>query len=113
MRWLAETFDPSEDDRPLVMSTSDVGKVFLLPSLIQTVSAKAPRSAIRSVVSIVLIRRRPTGVGSELALANDMRFASCETDILSQWEVSAGLIPPYRHGRTQPLELVPEIWTEG
>jgi DNA-binding transcriptional LysR family regulator len=43
-------FDPSEDDRPFVMATSDVGEVFLLPSLIQTISAKAPQAAIRSVV---------------------------------------------------------------
>jgi DNA-binding transcriptional LysR family regulator len=43
-------FDPSEDDRPFVMATSDVGEVFLLPSLIQTISAKAPRATIRSVV---------------------------------------------------------------
>ena len=43
-------FDPSEDDRPFVMATSDVGEVFLLPNLIQIISAKAPRAAIRSVV---------------------------------------------------------------
>jgi enoyl-CoA hydratase/carnithine racemase len=39
------------------------------------------------VVSIVSIRGRATGVGSELALASDMRFASRERAILSQWEV--------------------------
>jgi DNA-binding transcriptional LysR family regulator len=43
-------FDPSEDDRPFTIATSDVGEVFLLPSLIQTISTKAPRAAIRSVV---------------------------------------------------------------
>ena len=32
---------------------------------------------------------RVTGVGSELALASDMRFASREKAILSQWEVGA------------------------
>jgi hypothetical protein len=45
------------------------------------------------VVSIVSIRGRATGVGSELALASDMRFASREKTILSQWEVGAGLVP--------------------
>ena len=45
------------------------------------------------VVSIALIRGRATGVGSELALASDMRFASREKAILSQWEVGAGLVP--------------------
>src|SRR5262245_66395923 len=39
------------------------------------------------VVSIALIRGRATGVGSELALASDMRFASREKATLSQWEV--------------------------
>jgi enoyl-CoA hydratase/carnithine racemase len=38
-----------------------------------------------SVVSIASIRGRATGVGSELALASDMRFASREKAILSQW----------------------------
>jgi enoyl-CoA hydratase/carnithine racemase len=38
-------------------------------------------------VSIASIRGRATGIGSELALASDMRFASRETAILSQWEV--------------------------
>ena len=46
-----------------------------------------------SVVSIASIRGRATGVGSELALASDMRFASREKAILSQWEVGAGLVP--------------------
>ena len=44
-----------------------------------------------SVVSIALIRGRATGMGSELALACDMRFASREKAILSQFEVGAGL----------------------
>ena len=37
------------------------------------------------VVSIASIRGRATGVGSELALASDLRFASRERAILSQW----------------------------
>jgi enoyl-CoA hydratase/carnithine racemase len=45
------------------------------------------------VVSIASIRGRVTGVGSELALACDMRFASREKALLSQWEVGAGLVP--------------------
>jgi enoyl-CoA hydratase/carnithine racemase len=43
------------------------------------------------VASIASIRGRATGVGSELALASDMRLASREKAILSQWEVGAGL----------------------
>src|SRR5712664_3174062 len=66
------------------------------------------------VVSIVSIRGRATGVGSELALASDMRFASRETAILSQWEVGAGLVPgggpmarlPRLMGRGRALEVL-------
>jgi enoyl-CoA hydratase/carnithine racemase len=45
------------------------------------------------VISIAMIRGRATGMGSELALACDMRFASREKAILSQFEVGAGLVP--------------------
>jgi enoyl-CoA hydratase/carnithine racemase len=45
------------------------------------------------VVSIASIRGRATGMGSELALACDMRFVSREKAILSQFEVGAGLVP--------------------
>ena len=66
------------------------------------------------VASIALIRGRATGVGSELALACDMRFASREKAILSQWEVGAGLVPgggpmarlPRLIGRGRALEVL-------
>lgn len=66
------------------------------------------------VVSIVSIRGRATGVGSELALASDMRFASREKALLSQWEVGAALVPgggpmarlPRLMGRGRALELL-------
>ena len=66
------------------------------------------------VVSIVSIRGRATGVGSELSLASDMRFASREKAILSQWEVGAGLVPgggpmarlPRLIGRGRALEVL-------
>ncbi len=66
------------------------------------------------VVSIAAIRGRATGVGSELSLACDMRFASREKAILSQWEVGAGLVPgggpmarlPRLMGRGRALEVL-------
>ena len=66
------------------------------------------------VVSIVSIRGRATGCGSELALASDMRFASREKAIFSQWEVGAGLVPgggpmarlPRLIGRGRALEVL-------
>jgi len=66
------------------------------------------------VVSITSIRGRATGVGSELALASDLRFASRERAILSQWEVGAALVPgggpmarlPRLMGRGRALEVL-------
>src|SRR5258707_1191476 len=45
------------------------------------------------VVSTAPLRGRATGMGSELALACDMRFASRQKAVLSQFEVGAGLVP--------------------
>ncbi|MBS1665382.1 MAG: enoyl-CoA hydratase/isomerase family protein [Bacteroidetes bacterium] len=45
------------------------------------------------VVSIAKIRGRATGVGSELSLACDMRFASREKTIMGHFEVGAGIVP--------------------
>src|SRR5215468_5357730 len=73
--------------------------------------ARLPRAG---VVTIALIRGRATGNGSELALACDMRFASREKAILSQWEVGVGLVPgggpmarmPALMGRGRALEVL-------
>ena len=78
-----------------------------LPNMLARIS-RAP------VASIASIRGRATGVGSELALASDMRFASREKAILSQWEVGAGLVPgggpmarlPRLIGRGRALEVL-------
>src|SRR5215470_2904384 len=79
----------------------------MLPDMLVRIS-RAP------VVSIALIRGRATGVGSELALASDMRFASREKAIFSQWEVGAGIVPgggpmarlPRLMGRGRALEVL-------
>ncbi len=66
------------------------------------------------VVSIASIRGRATGVGSELSLASDLRFASREKAILSHFEVGAGVVPgggpmarlPRLIGRGRALEVL-------
>jgi enoyl-CoA hydratase/carnithine racemase len=66
------------------------------------------------VVTIVSIRGRASGIGSELALAADMRFASRENSIISQFEVGAGFAPgggpmarlPRLVGRGRAMEIL-------
>jgi hypothetical protein len=63
------------------------------PTGLQALPDMLARLSRAPVVSIASIRGRATGVGSELSLASDLRFASREKAILSQWEVGAGLVP--------------------
>ena len=84
------------------------------PTGLQPLPDMLVRLSRAPVVSIALIRGRATGVGSELALACDMRFASREKALLSQWEVGAGLVPgggpmarlPRLIGRGRALEVL-------
>jgi enoyl-CoA hydratase/carnithine racemase len=84
------------------------------PTGLQALPDMLVRLSRAPVVSITSIRGRATGVGSELALASDMRFASREKAILSQWEVGAGLVPgggpmarlPRLMGRGRALEVL-------
>ena len=95
--------------KPEESTAFPVGRTGLqaLPDMLARLS-RAP------VVSIASIRGRATGVGSELALACDMRFASREKAVLSQWEVGAGLVPgggpmarlPRLIGRGRALEVL-------
>lgn len=72
------------------------------------------RLARSPVISIAKIRGRTRGVGSEFALACDMRFASRQRAIFGQPEVGVGLPPgggalewlPYLAGRSRALEIV-------
>ncbi|MBU3078821.1 enoyl-CoA hydratase/isomerase family protein [Sphingomonas quercus] len=95
---------------PLARTTSIPSGRTGLPALTDILVrlSKAP------VVSIVEIRGRASGVGSELSLASDMRFASRENARLSQFEVGAGFVPgggpmarlPRLVGRGRALEIL-------
>src|SRR5436309_12136127 len=84
------------------------------PTGLQPLPDMLVRLSRAPAVSIASIRGRATGVGSELALACDMRFASREKAILSQWEVGAGIVPgggpmarlPRLMGRGRALEVL-------
>jgi enoyl-CoA hydratase/carnithine racemase len=84
------------------------------PTGLQPVPDMLVRLSRAPVVSIASIRGRATGVGSELALACDMRFASREKAILSHFEVGAGVVPgggpmarlPRLMGRGRALEVL-------
>lgn len=84
------------------------------PTGLQALPDMLVRLSWAPVVSVASIRGRATGVGSELALACDMRFASREKAVLSQWEVGAGLVPgggpmarlPRLIGRGRALEVL-------
>jgi enoyl-CoA hydratase/carnithine racemase len=78
-----------------------------LPDMLVRIS-KSP------VVSIAKLRGRVTGVGSELALASDMRFAALENLQISQWEAGAAFAPgggpmarlPRLIGRGRAMEVL-------
>lgn len=84
------------------------------PTGLQPLPDMLVRLSRAPVVSIASICGRATGVGSELALACDMRFASREKAILSHFEVGAGVVPgggpmarlPRLMGRGRALEVL-------
>jgi enoyl-CoA hydratase/carnithine racemase len=84
------------------------------PTGLQPLPDMLVRLSRAPVVSIAAIRGRATGVGSELALACDLRFASREKAILSHFEVGVGVVPgggpmarlPRLMGRGRALEVL-------
>jgi enoyl-CoA hydratase/carnithine racemase len=98
----------------LLAKPEESAKIPLGRTGLQALPDMLARLSRAPVVSISSIRGRATGVGSELALACDMRFASRDKAILSQWEVGAGLVPgggpmarlPRLMGRGRALEVL-------
>src|SRR5712672_4387672 len=98
----------------LLAQSEDTTRLPPGPTGLQQLPDMLVRLSRAPVVSIASIRGRATGVGSELALASDMRFASREKAILSQWEVGAGLVPgggpmarlPRLMGRGRAIEVL-------
>jgi enoyl-CoA hydratase/carnithine racemase len=98
----------------LVAKPEETTRLPVGPTGLQQLPDMLVRLSRAPVVSIASIRGRATGVGSELALASDMRFASRENAVLSQWEVGAGLVPgggpmarlPRLIGRGRALEVL-------
>ncbi len=92
----------------------DTTRLPLGPTGLQPLPDMLVRLSRAPVVSIASIRGRATGVGSELALACDMRFASRGKAILSHFEVGAGVVPgggpmarlPRLMGRGRALEVL-------
>ncbi|TVX98671.1 enoyl-CoA hydratase/isomerase family protein [Cohnella terricola] len=85
-------------------------KAIDLPPLIDFTT----RLSKSSVISIAEIRGRIRGVGSEFALACDMRFASLEKAVFGQPEVAVGIVPgsgaierlSRLSGRARALEII-------
>jgi enoyl-CoA hydratase/carnithine racemase len=94
---------PAEDTANIPPGSTGL---YPLPDMLVRLS-KAP------VVSIAKIRGRATGVGSEIALACDMRFCSREKTIMGHFEVGAGIVPgagnmarlPRMIGRGRAMEV--------
>ncbi|KAL7929175.1 ClpP/crotonase [Trichoderma chlorosporum] len=88
------------------------------PSIPADLLAKWPlmmlKLATMPVITVATIRGRARGIGSEFVLACDIRFGSEEKAILSQAEVSFGLIPggggiemlPKHVSRSRMLEII-------
>lgn len=72
------------------------------------------RMAHAPVFTIASIRGRTRGIGSEFALACDMRFASIEKGVFAQIEIGFGVVPgggafdwlPGLVGRSRALEVI-------
>ena len=92
----------------------DVGKAAERPEMLGLWRDFVLRLSSTPVVSIAKIRGRTRGIGNEIVLACDMRFASRHNALFGNPEVGVGLIPgggalewlPRLVGRSRALEIV-------
>jgi enoyl-CoA hydratase/carnithine racemase len=92
----------------------DVAKAAKQPAVLGLWRDLVLRLSSMPVVSIAKIRGRSRGIGNELALACDMRFASRQSALFGNPEVGVGLVPgggamewlPRLVGRSRALEIV-------
>jgi enoyl-CoA hydratase/carnithine racemase len=92
----------------------DVSKAAERPEVLALWRDLVLRLASTPVVSIAKIRGRTRGIGNELVLACDMRFASRQSALFGNPEIGVGLVPgggalewlPRVVGRSRALEIV-------
>jgi len=92
----------------------DVDKAAERPEVLGLWREFVLRLSSMPVVSIAKIRGRTRGIGNEFVLACDMRFASRQSALFGNPEVSVGLVPgggamewlPRLVGRSRALEIV-------
>lgn len=111
-------FDSSDPD--YFISHLDVTRMTEVPDIPGAADLAADwhhfvtRLARVNVLSIASIRGRARGIGSEFALACDIRFASRERGVFSQPEIGFGVVPggggfdwlPKLVGRSRALEIL-------
>ncbi|WP_109127143.1 enoyl-CoA hydratase/isomerase family protein [Dyella sp. C11] len=92
----------------------DVAKALQQPDVLTVWRDIVLRLAAAPVVSIAKVRGRTRGIGNELVLACDMRFASRQNTLFGNPEVGVGLVPggggmewlPQLVGRSRAMEIV-------
>jgi len=92
----------------------DVAKAAERPEMLGLWRDFVLRLSSTPVVSIAKVRGRTRGIGNELVLACDMRFASRQSALFGNPEVGVGLVPgggamewlPRLVGRSRALEIV-------
>jgi len=101
-------------NRDFFIAHLDVSKAAERPGVLALWRDFVLRLSSAPVVSIAKIRGRTRGIGNELVLACDMRFASRQSALFGNPEIGVGLVPgggalewlPRVVGRSRALEIV-------